>query len=170
MSRTVITTLLTLTCVCTISARATAQDVVDSPSLGKGATALGSSSSLSTRTAVEPSSECWSLNCGGLAPTRGAALPSLYASQVALQVFDGYSTTRGLRNGAIEANSILGRMASHPVALWAAKGGAAFASIYVAERLWRGNRRGQAIAVMLASNAILVAVAARNTSVLRAQR
>src|SRR5947209_7771364 len=39
----------------------------------------------------------------------------------------------------------MGRLASHPGALWAAKGGAAFLSIYTAERLWRQHHRGEAI-------------------------
>jgi hypothetical protein len=61
-------------------------------------------------------------------------------------------------------------LASHPGALWAVKGGAAFISIYAAERLWRQHRRGQAIAMMAVSNGLMVAVAASNASVLRAQR
>jgi hypothetical protein len=94
----------------------------------------------------------------------------LYISLIGLQAYDGYSTSRGLREGAVESNTFMGRIASHPGALWAAKGGAAFVSIYTAERLWRQHRHGQAIALMVVSNGIMAAVAASNASVLRAQR
>ena len=43
-------------------------------------------------------------------------------------------------------------------------------SIYVAERLWRGHHRGQAIAMMVVSNGIMAAVAASNASIIRSQR
>jgi hypothetical protein len=108
--------------------------------------------------------------CVNLEATRGAALPLLYVAQIGLQAYDGYSTTRGLRNGAIESNSIMGRLASHPAALWAAKSGAAFASIYAAERLWRQHHRGRAIALMVVTNGIMAAVAAKNATVIHAQR
>jgi hypothetical protein len=64
----------------------------------------------------------------------------------------------------------VGRLASHPGALWVAKGGAAFLSIYTAERLWRRHHRGEAIAVMVISNGIMAAVAASNASVIRNQK
>ena len=76
---------------------------------------------------------------------RGSLLPALYVSLAGLQAYDGYSTSRGLKSGASEANAVLGTVASHPAALWAVKGGTAFMSIYVAERLWRGHHRGQAM-------------------------
>jgi hypothetical protein len=60
--------------------------------------------------------------------------------------------------------------ARNPAAFWAVKGGLTVVNIYVAERLWKKGRRGQAIAMMLVSNGLMVAVAARNASVLRAQR
>ena len=101
---------------------------------------------------------------------RPPAVPSLYVSLAALQVYDGYSTSRGLRNGAVESNAILGALANHPTALWAAKGGSALASIYVSERLWRGHHRGQAIALMIVSNGMMAAVAASNASIIRSQR
>jgi hypothetical protein len=61
-------------------------------------------------------------------------------------------------------------IARHPGALWAAKGGASFVSIFMAERLWRQNRRGQAVAVMLLTNGLMTAVAASNRSIVRAQQ
>ena len=103
-------------------------------------------------------------------PMRGPVLPALYVSLLGLQAYDGYSTTRGLKQGAAESNTFMSGLASHPGALWAAKGGAAFISIYAAERLWRQHRPGQAIAMMVVSNGLMVAVAASNASVLRSQR
>jgi Domain of unknown function (DUF5658) len=102
--------------------------------------------------------------------SRGAALPALYVSLIGLQAYDGYSTQQGLSHGAIESNSFMSAVVSHPASLWAAKGGAAFVSIYMAERLWRQHRRGQAIALMVASNVIMASVAASNASIIRAQR
>lgn len=102
--------------------------------------------------------------------TRGRVLPVLYVSLLGLQAYDGFSTSRGLEDGAIESNPLMGSLVRHPVALWAAKGGAAFVSIYVAERLWRQHRRGQAIALMIVSNGLMTAVATSNRSVLRARR
>jgi len=101
---------------------------------------------------------------------RGAVLPALYLSFAALQAFDGYATTAGVRAGAREMNPVMGGAAGNPAAVWAIKGGVTAASIYAADRLWKQHRRGQAIAVMVLSNGIMAVVAARNASVLRAQR
>ena len=57
-----------------------------------------------------------------------------------------------------------------PAAVWAVKAGATAASIFAAERLWHQHRRAEAIAVMIATNGLMAAVAAHNASVLRAQR
>ena len=99
--------------------------------------------------------------------SRGSALPLLYGSLIALQGYDGYSTSRGLRNGAVESNGFMASLVTHQASLWAVKGGTAFVSIYVAERLWRQNHRGQAIALMIVSNALMVGVAANNASLVR---
>lgn len=155
MTRPIAVLLITMSCLWAMSVPTAAQElVVDPPAL------------FATMT-VPPSGE---------APVRvsrairGPVLPSLYVSLIGLQVYDGYSTRRGVTHGAIEANTFLSNVTSHPAILWAAKGGAAFVSIYAAERLWRQGRRGQAIAVMIASNGLMVAVAASNASVIRAQR
>jgi hypothetical protein len=147
---------VTLLCFCAWPSPAAAQDPVEVPSLFvKMTTPAGTDSLLP----------------GPVAPAiRGSVLPSLYASLIGLQVYDGYSTNRGVKNGAAESNAILGLLTKHPAAVWAVKGGAAFASIYAAEHLWRGHHRGQAIAVMAVSTGIMAAVAASNASVLRAQR
>jgi hypothetical protein len=117
-----------------------------------------------------PAGGLWQTPVPWTPATRGPVLPSLYASLIVLEAYDGYSTTRGLRNGAIEANTFMSRLANQPAALWAVKGGATFVSIYVAERLWRKQHRGQAIFVMLATNGLMAAVAANNASVLRGQK
>src|SRR5262245_40404780 len=104
------------------------------------------------------------------APTRGAVLPSLYVSYVGLQAADVFLTNAGITRGAAEGNPIMSAVVGNTPAMWAVKGGATVGSIYVAERLWRRGQRGQAIALMVASNAFAVAVAARNANVLRHAR
>jgi hypothetical protein len=156
MFRPILVTLITLSCLCAVSGIAAAQDSVDPPALKVRMTA--------------PAGADWQPGVLLDAATRGPALPALYTSLIGLQVYDGYSTSRGLKQGAVESNTFMGRLASHPGALWAAKGGAAFISIYTAERLWRQHRRGQAIALMVVSNGIMAAVAASNASVLRSQK
>ena len=148
--------LITMSIVCALSERAVAQDGADIPVLRAKLTA---SPDGDWRTPVwqEPAS-------------RGAVLPVLYLSLIGLEAYDGYSTNRGLNHGAIEGNSLMRSVASHPGALWAVKGGATFVSIYFAERLWREHHRGQAIGVMVLSNVIMAGVAASNASVIHAQK
>lgn len=156
MFRPMLVTLLATSCVCAVSGFAAAQEPVDHPVL-------------SVKMTTPPSGE-WQAGAPVSPAFRGSALPSLYVSLIGLQAYDGYSTSRGLNHGAVESNGFMSGLASHPGALWAAKGGAAFVSIYTAERLWRQHRRGQAIALMVVSNGFMAAVAASNASVLRAQR
>lgn len=99
--------------------------------------------------------------------TRPPSLPVLYASFIGLQLFDGYSTSHGLQNGATESNVLVRAAVEHPAALWAVKGGASFVSIYAAERLWRRHHKGQAIALMVASNVVMATVAVSNYSATR---
>ena len=151
MFRPVFVALIAMCGVCAAPARAGAQDPVDPPQLNVRMTAPPSALEVSPA-------------------TRGPVLPALYTSLIGLQAYDGYSTSRGLRQGAVESNTFMGRVASHPGALWAAKGGAAFLSIYTAERLWRQHHRGEAIAVMLVSNGIMAAVAASNARLIHNQK
>jgi hypothetical protein len=102
----------------------------------------------------------------GAPARRGRVLPALYVSLAGLNAFDAYSTSAGLSRGAREANPLMKSVAGNPAALWAVKGGATAASILVAERLWKQNKRGQAIAVMVVTNGMMAVVAARNASVL----
>ena len=101
---------------------------------------------------------------------RGSLLPTLYVSLSALNALDAHATTTGVRRGAVEANPLMRGVAGNPVATWAVKGGVTAASIVVAERLWRQNRRASAVAVMIISNGMMAAVAARNASVLQQTR
>jgi hypothetical protein len=101
---------------------------------------------------------------------RPAALPSMYVSFVALQGYDVYATERALKLGAGEGNPLMAGVVKNPVALVAVKGATTFASVYAAERLWRDNRRGAAVVLMLVTNGLMVCVAAHNASVLHAQR
>lgn len=100
-------------------------------------------------------------------PRRGGLLPVLYVSLAGLNAYDAYSTTKGLSRGARESNPVMRGAAGSPAAIWAIKGGVTGASIMVAERLWRAHKRPQAIGVMIISNGLMAAVAARNASVLR---
>jgi hypothetical protein len=99
--------------------------------------------------------------------TRGAALPVLYASYGALQAFDGFTTLKGIQQGAVESNPHLAGTVGQPAAVWALKAATTGAAIGAAERLWRQNRRTQAIVVLVVANGVMASVAARNMSVLR---
>lgn len=101
---------------------------------------------------------------------RGSMLPALYVSLSALNALDAHATTTGVRRGAVEANPLMRGVAGNPAATWAVKGGVTAATIVVAERLWRQNRRASAVAVMIVSNGLMAAVAARNASVLQQTR
>ena len=102
--------------------------------------------------------------------SRPAALPALYVSYAALQVFDAYSTRHALAQGAREANPLMQQVVGNQSAFWAVKASATVGTIVAAEHLWRKNNKKGAIAVLVASNAVAAVVAARNASVLRSQR
>jgi len=101
--------------------------------------------------------------------TRPSALPAMYVSLAGLQAYDGYSTTRGVKNGATEANPLVGSLASQPAAFWTVKALSTVTTIYFAEQLWRQHKRGQAIMAMVVANAVMGAVAAHNMSVVRSR-
>lgn len=106
--------------------------------------------------------------------TRPAARPGmlapLYVSLGALQAYDGYSTLKGVGRGARESNVLVGGLVDKPAAFWAVKAGSTAVSIYFAERLWREHRRAEAITVMIVTNGVMAAIAARNAAVLRSPR
>ncbi len=102
--------------------------------------------------------------------TRPAILPPLYLSLGALQVYDGFTTLRGVERGARETNALVGGLAGKPAAFWAVKAGSAAFTIVMAERLWRDHRRVEAITTLVVANAVMAAVAARNASIYKSPR
>ena len=97
---------------------------------------------------------------------RPVVLPALYASYVALQAFDVYSTKTALARGAREANPIMQGVVGNTSTFVAVKAAMAVGTIFAAERLCKTNKVA-AIAVMLASNGVVVLVAANNARTLR---
>lgn len=100
---------------------------------------------------------------------RPAALPTLYASFAALQIFDIYSTQRAIGRGATEANPLMQNVVGNRAMFWSVKAAGTVGPMMAAERLWKHNKVA-AIAVMAVSNGVMAAVAAHNSSVLRSQR
>lgn len=101
--------------------------------------------------------------------SRPAALPAFYASLAALQLFDGYSTTRALAGGAKEANPVMKGIVTRPAVFWSVKAAMAVAPTLAAERMWKTNKTA-AIAVMAVSNGMMAAVAAHNAKTLNRVR
>ena len=97
---------------------------------------------------------------------RPKALPALYASYAALQVFDLYSTKQAMARGAREANPLMQGVVGNTGAFVALKATTAVATIVAAERLWKTNKAA-AIVVMVASNSVAAMVAGRNARTLR---
>jgi hypothetical protein len=98
---------------------------------------------------------------------RGTAVSALSISLAALQAYDVFSTTTALRDGGVESNPIMKGIAGNPLALTAVKAGTTTATIYLAHRLWRRNRRVEAIALMAITNGLMAGVALHNASVVR---
>jgi Domain of unknown function (DUF5658) len=111
----------------------------------------------------------WSLapmRMGAGTAHRGVLLPTLYVSLAALNAFDAMTTFKALGSGsATEANPMMAGVVGHSAALWAVKGGATAASILLAERMWRTHNRVAAVATMVVTNGMMVAVAANNARV-----
>jgi hypothetical protein len=173
MGRSVVAGLMVMSCVCAIPTRAAAQETFEHSAWTVGNDAHGKSVSelptLSVRMMV-PAGGLWQTPVREPSASRGMALPAMYVSLIGLQVYDGYSTMTGLSHGAVESNGLMSAVVNHPAGLWAVKGAAAFGSIYMAERLWRQHRRGQAIALMVATNVVMLSVAASNASIIHAQK
>ncbi len=95
------------------------------------------------------------------------ALRSLHVGLIASQAYDVYSTTHAIRRGAIEVNPLLKNTVGSRFAFVALKVVVTAGPIYEAEKLWRRNHRVAAIALMAASNGIMMAVAKHNSGVMR---
>ena len=102
--------------------------------------------------------------------SRPAVLLPLYVGQAALQAYDGYTTIRGVRNGAQETNPLVGGLAKQPVAFWSIKIASTAVTIYYAERLWRQHHPTEAILLMVVADGAMAAIAARNASVRASSR
>jgi hypothetical protein len=100
-------------------------------------------------------------------PERPWPLPALYGSSAFLQGYDAYLTLAALKRGASEANPILRPISGSPAAFIAVKVGLTAASFVGAERLWKDNHRLSAVALMVASNAMMIAVTAHDNAVLQ---
>lgn len=97
---------------------------------------------------------------------RPVALPLLYTSLAAAQVFDAYSTRQGLASGAREANPL---MRGEGAAFWTMKAVGTAVPIIIAERMWKKNKAA-AIVTMVLANSVMAVVAANNAQVLGRQR
>jgi hypothetical protein len=135
-----------------------------------GATAAASSREAQPMSGADIDWTLPAVHFGAPEAARGTLLPVLYVGLAGLNVFDAVSTSVGLSRGGTEANPLMRGVAGTPVAMWAVKGGITAATIYTAERLWRNDRKAQAILVMVASNVMMATVAARNVRVLQQQR
>ena len=95
-------------------------------------------------------------------PVRPAALPALYASLGAMQIWDVYSTRAALKAGARELNAAAAPFAQSTGSMLGLKAGATAGTIFFAERLWKKHKT-TAIVMMVAINGATAAVAMRNT-------
>jgi len=112
----------------------------------------------------------WSLPPVQFGPAkRPAALPMLYASLAALQIYDAASTLRGVPNGARETNPLMRGVVGSPAKFFVLKAATTAVPMMIAERMWHRNRVG-AIVVMALANGVLAAVAANNARVLHTIR
>jgi hypothetical protein len=113
---------------------------------------------------VRPISPLRPVEAGFSSMRRPALLPALYAANVALQALDAHSTLTALDLGAREANPVMQGVVGNKPALLAVKAGAAVGTIYFAEKLWRRNRVG-AVVMMVVVNGVTTAIVAHNYKV-----
>ena len=125
--------------------------VKDSADSGKG------SATTATALKLQPS----------LATVTGAAvLRSLHVGLALAQAYDVYSTSKALDRGAVEVNPLLRNMVANRGAFIGLKIAMTAGPIYEAEKLWRSHHRIGAIALMAASNGLMMAVAAHNANIM----
>jgi hypothetical protein len=101
-----------------------------------------------------------------LEATRPASLVPLYVSFATVQVLDIHSTYNGLGRGGREVNPLLGPVVESPAAFVAVKAGATAGTIYLAEKIWKRNRKA-AILTMIGANIAYGVIASHNYSVAR---
>jgi hypothetical protein len=95
---------------------------------------------------------------------RPAPLVPMYVAQGVLQGLDLYTTFRALDASHREANPLFKN--GNRATMAAAKLAAVSWTIYTAEKVWKRDRK-RAIVLMIATNAIMAAVVANNSRVLR---
>jgi hypothetical protein len=93
--------------------------------------------------------------------TRPLALPAMYATLGAMQVFDVYSTRRAVGTGANETNPLVRPTLGNSGLMLAVKALSTAGTIYFAERAWKKHRTG-AVVLMAAINGVTAAIAMRN--------
>ena len=161
---------------CAAAAAADDQSPMANPVRGEissqivSAAATASATAALASTTAEAVNSAFQLPTAAPAPARGALLPSLYVSLAGLNAYDAVTTLKGISLGAKESNKAMSGVAGSPWAMVAVKSGVTTGSILVAERLWKSGHRGQAIGMMVASNAMMVFVGAHNSRVLGSQR
>ena len=101
--------------------------------------------------------------------SRPAPLIPLYASFVAMQGFDLFSTSKAVSAGAQEANPLMQPVVGKSAASIAVKAAATAGSIFFTERAWKQNRKG-AVVLMTALNIATAAIVAHNTQVKKQAR
>ncbi len=101
---------------------------------------------------------------------RPATLSRLYASWIGLQAYDTYSTLAGAGRGAAETNPFVSGLTNNRAMFFAAKASMTLVTVGVAEQMWREHHPGRAVALMIVSNGVMAAVAARNAAVLHSLR
>lgn len=94
-------------------------------------------------------------------PGRPAALPLLYATLGAAQVFDVYSTNAALKAGARETNPLMRPFAGRTGAALAVKAASTATTILLVERMWKRHPI-RAIVTLAVASGVTTAVAARN--------
>jgi hypothetical protein len=98
--------------------------------------------------------------------TRPASLIPLYVSFAGVQALDFHSTYSGIERGGREANPLLGPVVGSPAAFVAVKAGATAGTIYLAEKIWKRNRKA-AIITMIGANVAYGMIASHNYLVAR---
>jgi hypothetical protein len=95
-------------------------------------------------------------------PSRGVLLPALYAAQVTLQVMDVHSSFKAFDQGAVEGNPMMRPFVGSKAGMLTVKVGVAAGTMIAAEHLWKNGNRVQAVALMVACNALSGYVVSHN--------
>lgn len=101
------------------------------------------------------------------AQERPRILVPLYAGQIGLQAFDGYSTYEVIRLGGVEKNPHVNELLTRePARFVLVKAGVSALSIVAAETLWRHGKKKESVFLMIGANSAMAYVAIHNARVL----